>query len=91
MTHQHFSQSSFTRMGKQFVRSSREAKGTDEFKQKISEPNLYRKTPSRIGVEKVTLGKGKPLCSQYKGIINPPKLNISKDTLEKLQTQNLTR
>lgn len=85
MTHQHFSQSSFTRMGKQFVRSSREAKNTDEYIEKITQPNLYRKTPSRIGVEKVTLGKGKPLCSQYKGIINPPKLNISAQTLEQLK------
>ena len=87
MTYNRLSRNGYIRMGRQGYNASNYAKDTDEYIDRLLEPKTRRKTPTRLNSESCTLKRGKPLCSQYNGLTNPPKLNISKDTLDKIRKQ----
>lgn len=71
-------------LGKNVIRALSSAKDTDEFIQKLVQPNThsYKYNSDRV---RNTLKRGKVYHSEWYGLFNPAKLNISADTLSKLK------
>lgn len=74
-------------LGKNGLRALNSAKNMDEVIEKFAQPNTRYKSQEQQRAEYWTLGKGKPLCSHFRGLVNPPKLNISQTTLDKIKKQ----
>lgn len=74
-------------IGKNGLRALNSAKDMDEVIEKFAQPNTRYKSQHQQRAEYWTLRQGKPLCSHFRGLVNPPKLNISQSTLDKIKKQ----
>ena len=72
-------------LGKNGLNALNSAKDIDEVIEKFAQPVAKYKPQGQQRAEYWTLGKGKPLCSHFRGLVNPPKLNISQATLDKIK------
>ena len=57
---------------------------TDQFISKCCEPVVYNKSGAMLQVTYQLINYKKPVCTKL-GIVNPVKLNLSKDTLAKIK------
>ena len=75
-----------TKLGKNVIHALSSAKNVDEFIDKISQPST-RKMRGNSDYFRRQLQRGRCATSEYHGLINPPKLNISADTLSKIKSK----
>ena len=61
-------------------------KNVDEFIDKIAQPST-RRMRGNSDFFRRQLQRGRCATSEYHGLINPPKLNISTDTLSKIKSK----
>ena len=57
---------------------------TEQFIEKCSQPVVYNKSGAMLNVTYQLINYKKPVCTQL-GIVNPVKLNLSKNTLDKIK------
>jgi hypothetical protein len=57
----------------------------DEAIKEIAKPLSRRMTKSKQNIYRKVANSQKPLATEYYGLINPTKLNISKNTLDKIK------
>ena len=71
-------------IGMSGVKAARKAKTTDEFIELVLNKPMARKSNQKLTRERVCYYTGKSVCYD-KGMLNPLKLNISKETLSKIR------
>lgn len=72
------------RLGKNVINALSSAKDLDEFIGKIAQPNTHKMRGNSDYFRK-QFKRGRCVTSEYHGLYNPPKLNISADTLSKIK------
>lgn len=72
------------RLGKNTARALRSAKSVDELIEKFVQPDTHNHSGNTTRFNRM-MRNNKPYCSEYYGLFNPTKLNISSDTLKKIK------
>lgn len=72
------------KLGKNVINALSSAKDLDEFIGKIAQPNTHRMRGNSDYFRK-QFKRGRCVTSEHHGLFNPPKLNISADTLSKIK------
>mgnify|MGYP003308700477 CR=1 FL=1 len=74
-----------TRLGKNTMRALRSANSVEDLIEKFAQPDTHRYCGRNNQMVSHLLRKGKTYYSEWYGMINPPKINISADTLNKIK------
>lgn len=74
------------KLGKNTINALSSAKNVDEFIDKIAQPRT-RRMRGNSDFFRRQFQRGRCVTSEYHGLINPPKLNISADTLSKIKSK----
>ena len=72
------------RLTKNMRIASKESVNQEQFIDKCCERLIYRKSKKMLNVTFQLIRTKKPVCTKL-GIVNPVKLNLSKDTLTKIK------